>query len=130
MYSAVNKYDLSVIERAPMNIKTDNEWLCVETDSEFRQPLLRDPPGYDRRCKLETSNIVTMSSPKAERREKIIQISFQNKSHKNPDERRTGIHDAICISLYSSREIQDFAETHLCKLCVILRSRVLLGVSS
>ena len=30
----------------------------------------------------------------------------------------------------SSCEIEDFVETHLCKLCVILRSRVLLCVSS
>ena len=29
---------------------------------------------------------------------------------------------------YSSCEIEDFVKTHLCKLCVILRSRVLLGV--
>ena len=30
--------------------------------------------------------------------------------------------------IHSSCEIEDFAETHLCKLCVILRSRMLLGV--
>ena len=34
------------------------------------------------------------------------------------------------IKLHSSCEIEHFVETHLCKLCVILRSRVLLGVSS
>ena len=27
--------------------------------------------------------------------------------------------------IHSSREIEDFVETHLCKLCVVLRSRVL-----
>ena len=30
----------------------------------------------------------------------------------------------------SSCKIEFFVETHLCKLCVMLRSRVLLGVSS
>ena len=30
--------------------------------------------------------------------------------------------------IHSSCEIEDFVETHLCRLCVILRSRVLLGV--
>ena len=34
----------------------------------------------------------------------------------------------IKITLHSSFEIEDFVETHICKLCVILRSRVLLGV--
>ena len=37
------------------------------------------------------------------------------------------------IEVHSSCEIEDFVETHLCKLCVcsvILRSRVLLGVPS
>ena len=34
------------------------------------------------------------------------------------------------IIIRSSREIEDFVETHVCKLCVILRSRVLLSVSS
>ena len=34
----------------------------------------------------------------------------------------------IKIKMHSSCEIEDFVETHLCKLCVILRSRVLLGV--
>ena len=29
------------------------------------------------------------------------------------------------IKIHSSCEIEDFVETHLCKLCVILRSRVL-----
>ena len=29
------------------------------------------------------------------------------------------------IQIHSSCEIKDFVETHLCKLCVILRSRVL-----
>ncbi len=32
--------------------------------------------------------------------------------------------------MHSSCEMEDFVQTHLCKLCVILRSRVLLGVSS
>ena len=31
----------------------------------------------------------------------------------------------IKIEIHSSCEIEDFVETHLCKLCVILRSRVL-----
>ena len=31
----------------------------------------------------------------------------------------------IKIKIHSSREIEYFVETHLCKLCVILRSRVL-----
>ena len=30
--------------------------------------------------------------------------------------------------MHSSCEIEDFVETHLCKLCVILRSRVSRGV--
>ena len=29
------------------------------------------------------------------------------------------------MKIYSSREVEHFVETHLCKLCVILRSRVL-----
>ena len=29
------------------------------------------------------------------------------------------------MKIHSSCEIEDFVETHLCKLCVILRSRVL-----
>ena len=32
------------------------------------------------------------------------------------------------IKIHSTCEIDDFVETRLCKLCVILRSRVLLGV--
>ena len=32
--------------------------------------------------------------------------------------------------LHSSCEVEDFVETHLCNLCVIIRSRVLLGVCS
>ena len=37
--------------------------------------------------------------------------------------------DIIKIKIHSSRDIEDFVETHhLCKLYVILRSRVLLGV--
>ena len=31
------------------------------------------------------------------------------------------------IKIHSSCEIEDFVETHLCKLCVILRSRVFTG---
>ena len=34
----------------------------------------------------------------------------------------------IKIKIRSSCEIEDFVETHICKLCVILRSRVILGV--
>ena len=37
----------------------------------------------------------------------------------------------VCITnikIHSECEIEDFVETHLCKLCVMLRSRVLLGV--
>ena len=30
----------------------------------------------------------------------------------------------IIITIHSSCEIEDFVETHLCKLCVILQSRV------
>ena len=33
--------------------------------------------------------------------------------------------DIIKIKKHSSCEIEHFVETHLCKLCVILRSRVL-----
>ena len=33
--------------------------------------------------------------------------------------------DIMKIKIHSSCEIEDFVETHLCKLCVILRSRVL-----
>ena len=33
--------------------------------------------------------------------------------------------DTIKITIHSSCEIEYFVETHLCKLCVILRSRVL-----
>ena len=33
----------------------------------------------------------------------------------------------IKMKIHSSCEIEYFVETHLCKLCVILRSRVLLG---
>ena len=36
----------------------------------------------------------------------------------------------IKIKIHSSCELKDFVGTHICKLCVILRSRVLLGVSS
>ena len=36
----------------------------------------------------------------------------------------------VKIKIHSSCEIEDSVEIHLCKLCVILRSRVLLGVSS
>ena len=44
--------------------------------------------------------------------------------------RRTLYHgyDIINIKKHSRREIEDFVQTHLCKLCVILQSRVLLGV--
>ena len=35
------------------------------------------------------------------------------------------IPDIIKIKLHSSCEIEYFVETHICKLCVILRSRVL-----
>ena len=35
------------------------------------------------------------------------------------------VHNIIKIKIHSSCEIEDFVETHLCKLCVILRSRVL-----
>ena len=38
------------------------------------------------------------------------------------------VSDNTRIKIHSSSEIEDFVETHLCKLCVILRSRVLLGV--
>ena len=34
----------------------------------------------------------------------------------------------IKIKIHCSCETEDFVETHLCKLCVILRSRVFLGV--
>ena len=34
----------------------------------------------------------------------------------------------IKTKIHSSCEIEDFVEIHLCKLCAILRSRVLLGV--
>ena len=33
--------------------------------------------------------------------------------------------DIIKIKIHSGCEIEDFVETNLCKLCVILRSRVL-----
>ena len=36
----------------------------------------------------------------------------------------------LLLYIHSSCEIEDLFETHLCKLCVILRSRVLLSVSS
>ena len=32
------------------------------------------------------------------------------------------------IKIHSNCEIEDFADTYLCKLCVILRSRIFLGV--
>ena len=35
----------------------------------------------------------------------------------------------IQIKMHSSCEIEDFVETHLCKLCVMLRSRVVRVVS-
>ena len=35
------------------------------------------------------------------------------------------VHIIIKIKIHSSCEIEDFVETHLCKLCVILRSRAL-----
>ena len=34
----------------------------------------------------------------------------------------------MTVKKRSSCKIEGFVETHLCKLCVILRSRVLLGV--
>ena len=39
-----------------------------------------------------------------------------------------GMYYIINIKIHSSGEIEDFVATHLCKLRVILRSRVLLGV--
>ena len=39
--------------------------------------------------------------------------------------KRTGLTYIIKIKIHSSCEIEYFVETHLCKLCVILRSRVL-----
>ena len=36
----------------------------------------------------------------------------------------------IKLNIHSIRKIEEFVETHICKLCVMLRSRVLLGVSS
>ena len=46
-------------------------------------------------------------------------------SARNPPTGNTGI---IKIKIHSSCEIECIVETHLCKLCVILRSRVLLRV--
>ena len=40
-------------------------------------------------------------------------------------EKYNKIENIIKIKIHSSCEIEDFVETHLCKLCVILRSRAL-----
>ena len=41
----------------------------------------------------------------------------------NGTARNVSWYDIIKIKIHSSCEIEDFVETHLCKLCVILRSR-------
>ena len=53
-----------------------------------------------------------------------VTLELRNTPRKNTNNPRWYTH-IIKIKIHSSCEIEDFVETHLCKLCVILRSRAL-----
>ena len=52
----------------------------------------------------------------------------QSKTCSSTERERTCYILIINKKIHSSCKIEDFVETHVCKLCVILRSRVSLGV--
>ena len=55
----------------------------------------------------------------------IIILCYENRWLQTDVLLTLGTNNIIKIKIHSSCEIEDFVETHLCKVCVILRSRAL-----
>ena len=83
------------------------------------------------RCKQQYSRSIYSCTwcpdcfPEAWRRDSLHYPSRQFAPALNPEPLPASHTYIIKIKIHSSCEIEFFVETHLCKLCVILRSRVL-----